>query len=193
MKRRMMMIGLLVIVLCAIFIVYKKTFPRSIDVTLTGVKYQLGAAGERTGTEPATVIIKGKLYTKLNGKRTFKGEVNIVGEQIPVPLDQRKLEIPFSNEGWGAMSYPYFIYGERGAVVRTEIHQSHLIFANRDFTQVSFLIADHVQGQKGENSQTIWNTENGYMLSVPATTREEALAISNKLMRDYLKTYGPLQ
>lgn len=184
------MIGLLVIVLCAIFIVYK-TFPHSIDVTLTGVKYQLGAAGERTGTEPGTVIIKGKLYTKLNGKRTFKGEVNIAGEQIPVPIDQRKLEIPFSNEGWGAMTYPYFIYGERGAVVRTEFYHSHLIFANRDFTQVSFLIADHVQGQKGETSQTIWSAESGYMLSVPATTREEALAISNKLMRDYLKTYGP--
>jgi len=192
MKRRMMLIGIIAIAICATFIVYKK-FPRSIDVTLTGVKYELGAAGEKAGTEPATVIIQGKLYTKLNGNRTFKGEVNIVGEQIPVPLDQRKLEIPFAKEGWGAISYPYFVYSERGAAVRTEIYQSHLIFANKDFTQVSLLIANHIHNSKGENSQTVWDAENGLMLSAPATTREEALSISNKLMSNYLKTYGPLQ
>lgn len=188
----MMLIGILAIAICATLMVYKM-FPRSIDVTLTGVKYQLGTTGEKAGTEPATVIIHGKLYEKLNGNRTFKGEVNIVGEQIPVPLDQRKLVILFAKDGWGAISYPYFIYDERGAVESAEIYPSHQIFANKDFTQVSLLIVDNIHNSKGENSQTVWNAENGLMLTAPATTREEALSISNQLMRDFLNTNDFLQ
>jgi hypothetical protein len=40
------------------------------------------------------------------------------------------------------------------------------------------------------NSQTAWNSENGMMLSASASTREEALALSNKLMREFLKPNG---
>ncbi|WP_018759144.1 hypothetical protein [Paenibacillus terrigena] len=111
------------IVICAAWIVYK-TFPRSIDATLTGIKYQLSAKGAKASTEPVTVVIQGKLYTSLKGEHTFKGEVTIVGEQIPVPLDQRKLEIHFAREGWGVMAYPYFHYYQRGAVEGVDIYSS---------------------------------------------------------------------
>jgi hypothetical protein len=182
-------ISLTIIVIGVAWVTYEK-YPRTIDLTLSSVKYQLGTEGAKSGTEPATVAIQGKLHTSLKGERIFKGVVSIVGEQIPVPQDQRKLEIHFARDGWGAMSYPYFIYDERGAAVKPEIYQSHLIFANKDFSQVTFLIVTPIQKSEGGNRQTVWNAENGFMLSAPATSREEALTLSNKLMRDYLKPYG---
>ena len=158
-----------------------KTFPRSIDVTLTGVKYQLSAEGAKAGTEPATVVIQGKLYTSLKGEHTFKGVVSIVGEQIPVPLDQRKLEIHFASEGWGVMAYPYIHYNQRGAVEGVDIYNSHILFANKHFSQVTLLLS---------TPQKVWNSDNGYMISAPASTREEALTMSNNLMRKFLALYG---
>ncbi|TYP73324.1 hypothetical protein BCM02_107308 [Paenibacillus methanolicus] len=189
----MIWIVLIAIASCVIFIVYQ-SYPRTIDVTLTGVRYQLGAKGAKVEEEPATVVIKGKLHAKLKGQRTFRGEVTIVGEQIPVPADQRQVEIRFAEEGWGAIAYPYFIYDERGAVSGSNIYNSHLLFANKDFSQVSLLLAEQVPESKdGLSAHTLWDAEHGWVLSAPAATREEGLAISNVLMREYLKTYGELE
>ncbi|MNG29314.1 hypothetical protein D3C84_1147240 [compost metagenome] len=35
-----------------------------------------------------------------------------------------------------------------------------------------------------------WNGEDGFMISAPAKDREEALAVSNELMRKYMKQPG---
>ncbi|MFB9328972.1 hypothetical protein ACFFSY_23810 [Paenibacillus aurantiacus] len=187
MKRRMTAIGMLILVIGAMWMI-DRMIPRSIDMTLTGVKVRLGTDGVKAGTEPAVVILQGKLYTSLSGKRTFKGEATVAGEQIPVPRDQRKLTIHFAKEGWGAMSYPYLVNGGQGAPVRTEIYQSHLIFANEDFTQVSLLLANRMTDSNGNYKQTVWDPENGMAISAPAATRDEALAISDTLMREYLES-----
>ncbi|GAA4847550.1 hypothetical protein GCM10023310_27100 [Paenibacillus vulneris] len=53
---------------------------------------------------------------------------------------------------------------------------------------------DEQSESEDRDPQTVWDAENGKMLSAPASTREEALALSNKLMREFLKPYGnPLQ
>lgn len=190
-KRWILSISLIIIVIGAIWVMYVK-HPSTIDVKLIGIKYQLGYEDVKSGIEPATVIIQGKVHTSLKRERIFKGVVRIVGEQIPVPQDQRNIEIHFSRDGWGSIAYPYFLFDERGATVGAGIYQSHSIFANKDFSQVTFLITTPNQQSESEdgNLQTVWNTENGKMLSAPATTRKEALALSNKLMREYLKPYG---
>jgi len=195
MKGWIISFSLIVIIIGVAWMMYVK-HPHTIDLELAGVKYQLGSEGAKSGTEPATVVIQGKLHTSLKGERVFKGIVQIVGEQIPVPQDQRKVEIHFSKDGWGVIAYPYFIYGERGAIKDTNIFQSHSIFANKDFSQVTLLLRapDQQSDSEDGNSQTAWNSENGMMLSAPASTREEALALSNKLMREFLQPNGdPLQ
>lgn len=93
------------------------------------------------------------------------------------------------------MDYPYVIfdkYGEQGSRAKAEIYQSHIIFANKDFSQVTLLLKTPDQQSEYENgaTQSVWNAENGKMLLAPASTREEALALSNKLMREYLNPYG---
>ncbi|MUT68323.1 hypothetical protein [Paenibacillus sp. NEAU-GSW1] len=191
MKKWILPFGLIVIIICVAWIMYVK-HSRNIDLELAGVKYQLGSEGAKLETEPATVVIQGKLYTSLKNERVFKGEVQIVGEQIPVPQDQRKVEIHFSKDGWGSISYPYFVYDERGATISSDIYQSHSIFANKDFSQVTLLLNNSDQQSVSEdgNTQTAWSSENGMMLSAPASTREEALALSDKLMRKFLKSDG---
>ncbi|MCM3630564.1 hypothetical protein M3194_24840 [Paenibacillus glycanilyticus] len=198
MKKWIISFSLIVFIIGAAWVIYLK-YPRTIDLELIGVKYQLGSEGAKSATEPATVVIKGKLHKSLKGERVFKGYITIVGEVIPVPKDQRKLAIHFSSDGWGVMNYPYGIfdkYGEQGSRAKPGIYQSHIIFANKDFRQVTLLLKTPDQQSEYENgdSQSVWNAENGKMLSAPATTREEALTLSNKLMREFLKLYGkPLQ
>lgn len=199
MKIRMMLIGIIfiIIAICVAWMVYI-VFPRSVNVTLTGLKYQLGAEGANTATEQATVVIQGELYTNLKNERTFKGEVNIVGEQIPVPADQRNLEIHFADEGWGVMAYPYFHYDQRGAVIGSSIYTSHMLFTNKDFSQVTLLlnISDNKhlaqKPEDGVEQTVVWNISNGDMISAPASTREDALALSNKLMYNHIGIRGML-
>ncbi|WP_424766537.1 hypothetical protein [Paenibacillus sp. sgz302251] len=192
MKRWIVSFGLIVIIIAVAWVMYvKPTLNIDVDLELAGLKYQLGSEGTM---EPTTVVIQGKLQTSLKGERVFKGVVQVVGEQIPVPQDQRKIEIRFSNDGWGSIAYPYFIYDERGAAKDPNIYQSHSIFANKDFSQVTLLLKtpDPQSDSEGGNPQNVWNSENGMMLSAPASTHEEALALSNRLMLEFLKG-KPLQ
>lgn len=190
--RRVILISLIVavIAICAAWAVYK-ILPHSVNVTLTGIKYKLGSDGAKADAEQTTVVIRGKLYTTLKGHSTFKGEINIVGEQIPVPPDQRNLEISFFSEGFGVMVYPYFYFDQRGATKGSNSYVSHLLFTNKDFSQVAFLLnmaneQNSTNKSEGDFQQTVnWDSENGYIIAAPASTREEALALSNKLMRRY--------
>ncbi|TLS50122.1 hypothetical protein EMG79_27630 [Klebsiella pneumoniae] len=187
MNRWIVSFSLIVIIFGVVWVMYMKpTLNIDVDLELAGVKYQLGSEGTM---EPATVVIQGKLHTNLKGERVFTGVVQVVGEEIPVPQDQRKVEIRFSGDGWGSIAYPYFIYDERGAAKDAKIYHSHSIFANKDFSQVALLLKTPGQQSdpEGGNPQALWNSENGMMLSAPASTREEALALSNKLMVEFLK------
>ncbi|WP_379346845.1 hypothetical protein [Paenibacillus sp. GCM10027629] len=53
--------------------------------------------------------------------------------------------------------------------------------ANKHFTQVTLLLS---------TPQKVWNSDNGYMIWAPASTREDALTLSNSLMRKFLALYG---
>ncbi|MWC29979.1 hypothetical protein [Paenibacillus sp. MMS18-CY102] len=189
-KRKWIMVtGLCIILLCGIAVgIY--TFPRSIDVTLHGVKYQLGTDGAKAGTESATVVIHGVSRMSIWGDRTFKGRVTVVGENIPVPEDQRELEIRFMRDGYGPMTY---VYWERvnGHTVG-KIYGYHTIFANKDFSEVTLLVLSPVKLANGEEGKS-WNGDNGFMITAPTSNREDAVALSNKLMHGYLDHPGMKQ
>lgn len=174
-------IGLTVILLCGIAVgIY--TFPRSIDVTLHGVKYQLGADGAKAGTESATVVIHGVSRMSIWGDRTFKGRVTVVGENIPVPEDQRDLEIHFMRDGYGPMSYGYV---ERvNGKTMPKVYGYHTLFANKDYSEVTLLVMTPVKMANGEEGKS-WSPDDGFMIAAPASNREDALALSNKRMDDY--------
>ncbi|MED5017386.1 hypothetical protein P9847_08695 [Paenibacillus chibensis] len=176
------------ILLTTLIIVVVITFsPKKIHINTQGIKYRLGTEHLKS-EEPVNVKIEGKLYKSISGKRRFAGTIDIEGEKIPVPADQRKLNIPITSDGWGAISYPYFVYRkEDGVTVGSHTYQYGSLVINNDFTKVSILVSD--QNQINDNGGVAWNAENGQMITVPASSRSEAIRISNEIMELFLKGY----
>ena len=154
-----------------------KAFPKPYTVNLERVKYQLGAENNYF-TKPITIHIDGKLYQSITGSKTFKGTIDIDDEKIPVPEDQRGLEIKFLDNGGGHIVYGYIENGRPGT------YGYGVLSTNSNFSEVTVATF-----QKNETvlSNRGWSSENGQMLTAPAVNRNEALKIPNELMQNYLK------
>ncbi|MBO0586864.1 hypothetical protein [Sporosarcina sp. E16_8] len=176
MKNKFLVIPLLFAVTLGV-ILSVKTFPKQYTVNLEGVKYQLGTENNHF-TEPITIRIDGKLQQSLTGSKTFKGTIDIDDEKIPVPEDQRGLEIMFQDNGGGPIVYSYFENGRPGT------YGYGVLYTNSNFSEVTIAT---FQKDETDLSNRGWTSENGQMITAPAANRTEALKISNELMKDYLK------
>lgn len=173
-------LSILIIGVALITFIVISIYPQTIHLHAQGIKYRLGA--EHTGDEKSVAIdMNGTVYTSLTGNKRFVGTISIEGEEIPVPENQRQLEINLGKDLSGVMLYQYnedegighFLYGT--------------IFVNRSFREVTITVMDQysAEGNQGGN----WSGGDGLMISVPASDRAEALRISNRLMKDYLDGY----
>lgn len=176
---KLLMIPLLITVTFGV-ILSVKTFPKQYTVNLEGVKYQLGAENNHF-MEPITICIDGKLQQSLTGSKTFKGTTDIDDEKIPVPEDQRGLEIKFQDDGGGHIVYGYFENGRPGT------YGYGVLYTNSNFSEVTIAT---FQKDKTDLSNRGWTSENGQMITAPAANRTEALKISNELMQVYLKGHS---
>jgi hypothetical protein len=149
---------------------------------LKGLKYQLGSENNHF-TKPVTISIDGKLLKSITGIKTFIGTINIEGENIPVPEDQRELEINFQPDGAGHIVYGYFENGRPGT------YSYGTLYVNKDFSKVTVATFEKDGVDRSSGS---WTSEDGFMITAPAGNRAEALKISNELMKDYLKS-NPLK
>jgi len=152
-----------------------KVIPKHYTVNLEGVKYQLGAENNHFA-KPLTILIDGKLHRSLTGSKTFKGTIDIDEEIIPVPDEQRGLEINFLDNGRGIIVYGYIENGRPG------LYSYGVLYTNSNFSEVT--IATFQEDETDPTSRG-WTSENGHMITAPAANRTEALKISNVLMRDY--------
>jgi len=174
MKKFLLSASLIIIAICIIAIT--QIIPKSYSVTLEGVKYQLGA-DHKAFTSPVTIRIDGELKKSLTNVKTFNGIIDVEGENIPVPSDQRKLEIKFQENGAGPIVYSY---NDNGSPVT---YSYGTLYVNTDFSEVTIATSakDAADASKGS-----WTAEDGYMITAPAGDREEALKLSNELMKDFL-------
>lgn len=166
---------LFLVMLIVIVVVYIAVLTRSksINTTIHGVHFQLGTE-PISNVQPETISIQGSFSTKLNGLRTFNGLITFEHDTLPVPKDSRDLTIHFDKNGFGPIIYAYFEKSETiGAGPKT--FSNGALFANSDFSLITYLPRD------------AWNGENGLMYAGPATTRKQALIISNELMKNFLK------
>lgn len=174
-KNKFFMIPLLIAVTFGV-ILSLKTFPKHYTVNLEGVKYQLGAENNHF-TKPVTIHIDGKLHQSLTGSKTFKGTIDIDGERVPVPEDQRALVINFLDNGAGTIVYGYIENGRPG------LYSYGVLYTNSNFSEVT--ITTFQEDETGLFNRG-WTSENGEMITAPAANRTEALKISNELMEDNL-------
>jgi hypothetical protein len=174
---------ILTIFITLVYIAFK-TSGHSIDVTIHGVNYQLGPENSNN-VQPETVSIKGTWSRKLNGLRTFKGTITFAHDTIPVPEESRETTISFDRNGYGPIMYAFFETSSSG-VAMPRTYSYGVLFANSDFSSVTYLKMREVVAKDGSTGGE-WNGGDGLMYAGPATTREQALMISNELMQKHLQ------
>ncbi|XEC94193.1 hypothetical protein AB6A23_23205 [Paenibacillus tarimensis] len=178
MKKKLLSVGLLALIVFTVIWEGIRLLPKSYNVTFEGVKYQLGAENADY-IEPAVLHINGTLQTSFTGSRTFQGTIDIEGEEIPVPENQREIKVEFGmTGGYGIMTYGYFEDGE------PHIFSYGSLFINEDISKIAI-------GLLGKNMSDAerrgWSSADGYMLTAPARDRTEGLEVANELMNEYLQ------
>jgi hypothetical protein len=122
--------------------------------------------------------IKGKLQHHITGKKTFKGIVKFEGDGIPQVPQKGELSLYYEN-GIGMLT-SFFRVGENGNL---EAHGYNfgLVYISEDFSE--FTVAVYSRNSKDE--PRTWSITDGIMITAPAKNREEALEITNKLLKEY--------
>jgi hypothetical protein len=144
---------------------------------LDGLAYQLGEAN-MSKAKPVVLVIEGRLKRSLFGNPSFKGEIFVEGEQIPVPWDQREVSIRFDGDGYAPLSYFTVMDGSPACYTYGNL------FVNRDFS--AFTISKFARDTP-DSSHAGWSSEDGFMVTAPAATRAEAIELSNELMRSIMR------
>lgn len=171
MKRTLIFLILLAVVVIAVVF----HLPKDVTINSQGIKYQLGNDALE---QPIHVTIKGKVHRSLLGDRTFKGIVELEGEEMPVPQNQRQLELKFYKEFGAVIIYAY---NDRGAAKH---HSVGTIYFDKHFNNATIALLE----QK-ENTGSSWSAADGLMITVPATNRQEAVNKSNEIMGKYINGY----
>jgi hypothetical protein len=174
-KKKILIFILLALTALVLLLIALRFMPKQYNMTLEGVRYQLGAENMEY-EQPAIMHINGTLQKSLTGSRTFKGTINIEGETLPVPEDQREITVQFDANGQGIISYVYFDDGRPG------VYAYGAIFINDDISKVSI----SAFGKDTHDNREGWTAADGFMITAPARDRTEALNIANVLMKDYM-------
>lgn len=164
---------------------YGYTRKHSVDVKIAGVNYQLGEENS-SNVQAETVTIKGYWSRSLKGVRTFKGTIDFANRQIPVPEEEsREVTVRFTEKGYGTVAYIYLDNRNKWDI-KPKIYHDGSLFVNSDFSSVSYIIMSETGAVTESGAvKKSWDGDSGLMFAGPATTREQALAISNELMEKY--------
>ncbi|MGW7157896.1 hypothetical protein [Paenibacillus taichungensis] len=179
MRKKIISIVLAIWVLMIVISVVLLFLPRTIHLDGVGVKYRLGE-DNRESEQTVHIKMDGKRYLTTSGDYIFRGTIDIEDKSFPVPEDQKSLEIRF-HKGYGSMAYINFGNG------KTSIFLYGTLFVDRAFSKLTIAISE--EHPSGEQNSKRWSSENGLMLSMPATNRSEAIQLSNELMETYLGGY----
>ncbi len=151
------------------------SLPKKIEKVYDGVEFQLGSEKE----EKVTITLSGKLTKSLFGEKTFRGSLQINDEVIPSALAyEDTIEVIFGKI-WVGGIIQYLEHTEDGL---GRVFSYGIIYVNDDFSELTI-----AKNEQSGNGTSEWNGENGRMISAPASNRVEALAISNRLLKDIFK------
>lgn len=173
MKKKLWLGSLAIIIIFIAFAAYW-FFPRTVALNTEGFKYRLGKENIAYG-ESLQVHVNGKAYRRLGDKVKFIGEIQLEGKDTLVQENSWQVDLLIDQTN-GELLY---VRGND-----TMLHETiGTLFINRDFSEMTIAVIEEYEDGNGGS----WSGEDGLMISAPAATREEALAVSNLLMADYLK------
>jgi membrane protein YdbS with pleckstrin-like domain len=146
--------------------------PREFNRSYEGVKFRLGDETEEI-LEKVRIEFKGTICRNFTLEETFKGSIRINDFAIPSEKNfQGFVTIDLSHGDWLRESISYLgsrIYGN--------------LYMSRDHNQLSIIIME-------DNG---WNSEDGLMITAPASNRKEALYVSNNVMKLFLGEIAELK
>lgn len=186
--RKLLILAVIVAAAAAVSYVIWFTYPKKIDLNMKGIKYQLGEENKDM-SKPVVVHIEGKMKRSLWGVVNFKGTIDVEGEEIPVPVAHRELNITLGKDLIGVITYSYI------AEDKWWLYSYGNIYANRDFSKVAIAVYKKNDGNDTDPNSTSggWTGEDGLMIAAPAKDRTDALEVTNELMEDYWEGAPPLK
>lgn len=149
---------ILLISFCAIYF-----YPRSILKEYSGILYKLD---DTNYFQDVKISINGNISKSLFKGDQFEGTIYVGDKKLP------KIRMRFDASGRANLYYFEESIGEfraYGDLISKDMKQ--------EFTIIVF---------KKENGGSSWSSKDGYMISAPADSRNEALEISNKLLENTL-------
>jgi len=169
MKSKIRIIAIIFTVILIVIVFY--TYPRQINKSLEGIVYRNGSENNNY-EEKVDIKINGTLRYNLLGNKVFKGAIKINGKDT-FKFNGEQLNIEFK--------FP--LLGKNGGVLQhfySDIFVYGFIYINGEFDQLT--IQKH---EKYSNGEVGWKVENGLMISAPATNRNEAVRISNEILKGF--------
>lgn len=174
--KRIILTGVLLLIAGSLVWMAYIFYPRTVDFEAQGMKYRLGSPGAAE-ERLLKVSIKGKVYRSFNGDRTFKGRIDLEGEEIPERAGETE------SKKFRGIEYYWILYHYADKDGKPRQHMMGNLFMNDDFSKIAIAMFDH------EEDRTGWSGDSGLMVAAPASNREEAVALSNEIMREYLNGY----
>ncbi|MCL6458255.1 MAG: hypothetical protein K6T85_09645 [Gorillibacterium sp.] len=160
-------VGACAVLVLFLWYIYSKPYTLQVQ----GIQCQLGET-HQDYVEPVTITINGTVQKRLNGSQIFKGMIEIEGEGLPHLEDQKKVLINIDKRGRGTIFDYYFDQDAPGPFSYDSI------FIDDKFESLTILVKKEVKA--GAYS---WTSDDGIIIAAPAINREEAVALSEKLMR----------
>ncbi|GGA65659.1 hypothetical protein [Ornithinibacillus halotolerans] len=169
-KSRIIIIALLFLSLIILYF-----YPKNYDETFEGVYYQLGNSDL---LEPVIIELKGITQNHITGRKSFEGEIDIqVDEEMIFPDEWDDWQISLPNGGPGNL-FSETKYGKENFM---NWYSAGWVYTNKKMDQFSIMLYE----KKSDESSGSWSGEDGFLITFPAMTREEALKISDELITSF--------
>lgn len=157
------------LVVCFASFTFFYTYPKEINKSFNGILFQLGSENSDF-EETVQIKVNGKIKQELFGNRYFIGTITINDQVLP-PSDAREQQVKFIIGDYNGALIQY--------IRKDSILAYGKIFIKNDFDALTIAIYE----------DDGWDSEDGKILSAPATNREEALKIANELFFPIAKPF----
>lgn len=162
---------ILVILLFFTIYYFWYTSPIEVSKVYEGILYQLGSENSDV-EEKVEIKLVGEVKRKLFSNIKFSGNIQIDSEMIPpAHAKEDKIQFEIGNNHVNGSPITYIDLAADG------VSKFGNIYITNDLN--TFVITVYAQTEDGGSS---WNSKDGKVIAAPATSREEALEVTNELM-----------
>ncbi len=171
MKKKTVAILSSIVIICVITLMLIIHLPRNIQREFLGVQIKAGKENSET-LEYVSLYFDGRFQKAFLTQASFVGYVVLESNG---DVAEGEVNIRFHPELGG-----HLVFYSTDSSVQNNIGS---IFIDSNFKQVTITVAEPVEE---DLNKTHWSSSDGLIICAPASTREEAIIISNDLMKNYL-------